>query len=166
LFSDPNAGVSYTQPFNLAGETQFGFINIQRTGFQYHGDFVVSAVSIKPVPIFTFRGFFSPVDNNPVVNNLKAGAAVPVKFSLGGNQGRDIFQDGFPASQTVGCDNYAMLASVEETVSAGQSGLTYDAYIDQYTYVWKTQKSWENTCRQFVLRLADGSFHVANFKFK
>jgi hypothetical protein len=119
-----------------------------------------------PIPAFNFRGFFSPIDNQPVVNKLKAGAAVPVKFSLGGDHGLNIFQGGFPASQTVACDNYATLASVEETVSSGQSGLTYDPSIDQYTYVWKTQSSWANTCRQFVLGLADGSFHVANFKFK
>jgi hypothetical protein len=29
-----------------------------------------------------FSGFFSPVDNNPVVNVVKAGAAVPVKFGF------------------------------------------------------------------------------------
>ena len=84
-------------------------------------------------PPFSFRGFFSPVDNDPVVNKLKAGAAVPVKFSLGGDRGLNIFQGGFPASQPVACDNFATLASVEETISAGQSGLTYDASIHQST---------------------------------
>jgi hypothetical protein len=36
----------------------------------------------------------------------------------------------------------------------------------QYTYVWKTDKSWLNTCRTLVVKLNDGTFHRANFKFK
>jgi hypothetical protein len=119
----------------------------------------------EEITSFSFRGFFSPVDNDPVVNKAKAGAAVPVKFSLGGDQGLNIFQGGYPASQPVACDNFATLSPIDETVSAGQSGLTYDASADQYIYAWKTQKSWANTCRQLVIRFADGTFHIANFKF-
>jgi hypothetical protein len=40
-----------------------------------------------------------------------------------------------------------------------------DASTDQYTYVWKTEKAWANTCRQLVVKLKDGTFHRANFKF-
>jgi len=52
-----------------------------------------------------------------------------------------------------------------ETVTAGNSGLTYDASANQYVYVWKTDKSWANTSKQLQLKLADGSIHVANFTF-
>lgn len=55
---------------------------------------------------------------------------------------------------------------IEETVAAGGSGLSYSAGSGQYTYVWKTGKSWKNTCRQFTLSLTDGSQHQAMFKFK
>jgi hypothetical protein len=120
--------------------------------------------NVRVVPGFSFRGFFSPVDNDPTVNRVRAGAGVPVKFSLGGDRGLNIFESGFPASQLVACDSFAILAPIEETVSAGQSGLTYDALLDQYIYVWKTERSWTNTCRQLVLRLIDGSFHVASFQ--
>ena len=37
--------------------------------------------------MFSFTGFFTPVDNLPVVNQVKAGQAVPLKFSLDGYQG-------------------------------------------------------------------------------
>lgn len=30
-------------------------------------------------------------------------------------------------------------------MSAGGSGLTYDAATDTYTYAWKTSKGWANT---------------------
>ena len=115
--------------------------------------------------VYAFNGFFQPVDNLPVFNDVKAGSAIPVRFSLSGNQGLDIFTDGFPKSEALACDATALLDGIEETVTAGGSSLTYDASTDQYTYVWKTEKTWASTCRQFVLKLVDGSVHRANFKF-
>jgi hypothetical protein len=37
---------------------------------------------------------------------------------------------------------------------------------DVYTYSWVTSKAWKGTCRQFILKLADGTFHLANVRFK
>ena len=54
--------------------------------------------------------------------------------------------------------------TVEETLTAGGSSLSYDAGTDTYTYVWKTSKNWSDTCRQLVVKLADGTEHVANFE--
>jgi len=39
------------------------------------------------------------VDNPPTKNVVKAGAAVPVKFSLGGDRGLNIFASTSPSSQ-------------------------------------------------------------------
>jgi Tol biopolymer transport system component len=113
-----------------------------------------------------FAGFFSPVDNPPVLNVLKGGQALAVKFSLGGNQGLNIFAAGYPISQQIACDTSSLLDDVEETVTAGSSSLSYDAATDTYTYVWKTNKAWAQTCRQLTLRLSDGTDHIAYFKFK
>jgi hypothetical protein len=44
--------------------------------------------------------------------------------------------------------------------------LNYSTTTDQYNYVWKTENSWKNTCRQLTLKLNDGTEHKANFKFK
>jgi hypothetical protein len=52
-----------------------------------------------------------------------------------------------------------------QTTTAGQSGLSYDWSSALYTYVWKTNSTWAGTCRQLNLRLADGTDHVALFKF-
>ena len=38
-------------------------------------------------PAYNFRGFFAPVQADPVLNVVKAGSSVPLKFSLGGDQG-------------------------------------------------------------------------------
>ena len=48
--------------------------------------------------VYDFEGFFSPVDDPPTFNAVKAGRAIPVKFSLGGDQGLDIFAEGYPRS--------------------------------------------------------------------
>jgi hypothetical protein len=112
---------------------------------------------------FPFAGFFSPVDNLPTLNSVKAGKAVPVKFSLGGDRGLDIFAAGSPSSTAVTCGDLAVDA-LEVTVTAGSSDLAYDAATDTYTYVWKTNKNWTG-CRQLVLVLTDGTEHRANFTF-
>ena len=101
----------------------------------------------------------------PALNGVKAGRAIPVKFSLNGDQGLNIFDAGFPVSQQIDCDASAPLDDVEETVTAGSSSLSYDATTDQYVYVWKTDKGWAGTCRQLIVQLNDGTAHVAYFDF-
>jgi len=126
----------------------------------------VGASACTPeIVYFNFSGFFQPVDNAPTINQVKAGQGVPFKFSLNGNQGLNILASGSPVSVNIACDGSAPV-DVIETVTSGNSGLSYDAATDTYTYVWKTNKSWANTCRQFKITLTDGTVHVANFKFK
>ena len=126
-------------------------------------DYVCTFTNTNP---YEFSGFFAPVDNLPTFNSVKAGQAIPVKFSLGGDQGLDIFATGYPKSQVITCASNATVDGIENTVNAGGSSLSYDPVTDQYTYVWKTNKAWAGTCRQLVVQLADGTFHRANFQFK
>jgi alpha-tubulin suppressor-like RCC1 family protein len=113
--------------------------------------------------IFAFSGFFSPVDNLPIVNSSQAGSAIPVKFSLGGDKGLSILAQGSPSSTAYTC-NSAPLDAIEQTVTASTSSLQYDGA--QYIYVWKTEKTWARSCRQFLLKLTDGTTHRANFQFR
>lgn len=115
--------------------------------------------------IYDFAGFFAPIDNLPLVNAVKAGSAVPVKFTLHGDQGLDIVAVGYPQSYQIQCDGGAEVL-VEETATSGQSSLSYDAAEDQYVYVWKTDKAWSGSCRQLAIMLNDGTMHLANFHFK
>ena len=123
------------------------------------------------VSSYDFAGFYSPVDNLPTFNKAKAGSAIPVKFSLGGDHGLDVFaRDATsnattsPTSGPVACDSTAEIDSIETTVSAGASGLSYDAASDTYTYVGKPQKGWTG-CRQLVVEFDDGTVERANFRF-
>jgi len=97
---------------------------------------------------------------------VKAGSAVPVKFSLGGYQGMSVLAAGYPTSNVAACNAEAGDDPLELTLTAGSSGLNYDAAADQYVYVWKTDKSWAGQCRQLRVKLADGTVHAANFKLK
>jgi hypothetical protein len=113
---------------------------------------------------YTFTGFFAPVDM-AALNVVKAGRAIPIKFSLSGDYGLGIMAAGYPASAPIACDNSAPTDAIEETVSAGSSSLSYDPDTGQYTYVWKTNKTWANSCRTLTVMLDDGSVHQADFRF-
>ena len=117
---------------------------------------------------YDFSGFYPPVNNHPTGNRMVAGQAVPVKFSLNGDQGLAVFAAGYPKSQSITCGSVAEVDGVESTASASSSGLSYDPASDTYTYVWKTDKAWAGTCRQLVLKFADGAGSVerADFTFK
>jgi hypothetical protein len=124
--------------------------------------------TLTPTPSaipFSFTGFFPPVDNYPTLNTVKAGSAIPVKFSLNGYQGLEIFANGYPASDVVACGS-TVEDAVEQTVAAGGSSLAYDANSDQYIYVWETEDDWEDTCRTLVVKLTDGTYHTVDFRFR
>jgi probable HAF family extracellular repeat protein len=127
-----------------------------------------TASSLSPFTLFEvklpFNGFFQPVDN-AAINAAKAGSAIPVKFSIGGDQGLDIFTTGYPISRLVQCTTGEPIDTIEETVNAGASSLTYDATSGRYTYVWKTDKSWANSCRVLHVKLSDGEVYTARFTF-
>lgn len=114
--------------------------------------------------IFNFSGFFQPVDNLPIVNTVKAGQAIPVKFSLSGNHGLNIFASGYPKIDFTTCTNNAQ-DPIESTVTAGNSSLSYDPTTDQYTYVWKTDKSWAGKCGILKVTFVDGTTQTAQFQF-
>ena len=152
-----------TYAMNADGTGQTNLTNYP--GYDYAPDWQPLATR------YDFAGFYAPVDNQPTFNKAKAGSAIPVKFSLGGDQGLDVFAKNAagtattsPTSGPVACDSTAEIDPIETTVSASASGLSYDAASDTYTYVWKTHKGWTG-CRQLVVEFDDGTVERANFKF-
>jgi hypothetical protein len=141
-----------------------GSITATCSGGKDVADNVRAAVSVTYSVIYDFDGFFRPIDNGGVLNVVKAGSSIPVKFSLSGDQGLDIMATGSPSSQRVNCDASAPTDLIE-TVTAGNSSLSYDPLADQYNYVWKTDKAWAGTCRLLTVTFDDGTSHTALFKF-
>ncbi len=174
VFTDPGATASDGCAGNLTSAIVVtGSVDTNTVGFYAltytvsdpsgHSDTKVRTVEVSP---YNFTGFFAPIENPPTFNEMKAGQAAPVKFSLGGNQGLNIFATGSPSSVQISCSTNDPIANVEETETAGQSSLSYDAASDRYKYTWKTESSWKNTCRQLTVTLRDGTVHTAKFKFK
>ena len=115
---------------------------------------------------YVFSGFVQPVDNPPVLNTVKGGQTVPVKFSLGGNQGLNVLQGPVKTAAII-CPNGAFLDAIETTVkSPGSSTFFYDPVSNLYQINWKTQASWLNTCRRITVRLIDGTAHTADFNIR
>ena len=125
----------------------------------------------EPEPVYDFDGFYAPVENRDaagtlVLNRVQGGSAIPLKFRLGDGHGVDVFADGYPKSETIACDSQAEVNGIDSTVNAGASTLQYDPVTGIYTYVWKTDKAWADTCRQLVLKFDDGQTARANFLIK
>ena len=116
---------------------------------------------------YRFDGFLEPVQNRPTINTAwSAGQTVPMKWRL-----YDAANTPITATSTfVGAGSYEFACSGVPTPppgpgapTASQSGLSQTA--DGFQYGWSTQKAWGATCRRFVLRLDDGTFHLADFRF-
>ena len=142
------AAGTYAVSASFAGDATY-------TGATRTGTLVVS----------TFSGFFPPVANPPTVNIAKAGSAIPVKFSLGGNRGLRSSPPGYPRVVTTVCGTGVPTQEIKTTVTAGGSSLTYDAGSNKYQYTWKTEKGWTG-CRRLELEFVDGTIRFADFKFK
>jgi dipeptidyl aminopeptidase/acylaminoacyl peptidase len=133
------------------------------------------AVDVDPdwQPLYNFSGFYQPVDNldtngNYIFNKTKPGKTIPIRFSLGGDKGLNIFDDSEnpnPKSEPIDCKTGAPIDEIEQTVT-GTSSLSYNAGSARYEYDWATISAWSGTCRQFVMKLKDGTVHRANFTFK
>ena len=110
---------------------------------------------------YDFDGFFWPVQNSPKVNRWKAGAPVPVRFSLGGFRGERPEAPGYP--QSTSCDG----GDSEQAARAARKKpvFEYERRSGRYSMMWKTDKRWAGECREFVLKLDDGSVHTARFEF-
>jgi uncharacterized repeat protein (TIGR01451 family) len=159
-----NCGGTITFNYSKASGSVFpvGPTTVTATATDSHGN--SASCTFTVTVLYNFTGFFSPVNNIPTLNSVNAGAAVPIKFSLSGNKGLNIFAANNPYSVSLNCSSSDPGVDITETVNAGGSSLSFGG--DQYNYVWKTSSSWAGTCRQLVVTLNDGSVHVANFKFK
>jgi CSLREA domain-containing protein len=112
---------------------------------------------------YPFTGFLDPIKNPPLLNTANAGNSVPIKFSLGGDRGLNILAANFPQSIQINCATGLQIPSATPIVAPGSSALQFSKGV--YTYIWKTEASWMNTCRMLTLKLVDGTEHHAFFRF-
>jgi hypothetical protein len=143
-----------------ASPAQVLSVSFQPTG----GNYTAASKSVTLAVQYPWTGFFEPVDNGGVLNRAKAGTAIPVRFTLGGNRPVPILAPGSPEVSNVKCPSWPS-DDIEQTVTASSSSLSYEAATGQYVYTWKTANSWANKCRRLTLVLKDGTRHEAVFRF-
>jgi hypothetical protein len=107
--------------------------------------------------VYGFSGFSQPVAAFPTANPVRAGEAIPLKFSLHGNRGNDVLVAS--SNAWTPCD-----ASAASAATATGS-LSYNASLDRYTFLATTNKAWAGTCADLTLSLRDGTTHQARFTF-
>jgi hypothetical protein len=125
--------------------------------------------SCVSVIAYEFTGFSSPINGDGVLNQVKAGRPVPLKWRLTTTDGLPVTNlDPADVRVTVTeltCSVGSTVDAVEE-YSTGSSGLQNlgDGY---YQWNWKTAKSYAGSCKTMTLSLG-GSYdlkHDALFKF-
>jgi hypothetical protein len=167
--TDATSGVATSAVLSLSGGPVGSVIATCSGAEDNAGNFGQASVTFNVA--YNWTGFFQPVDNpgtasTPVFNRVKAGRSIPIKFSLGGNQGLNILAPGYPLSESVSCDSATTTVDdVEQTVNANSNFLSYDATANQYIFVWKTETTYANSCRKLIMKLVDGTEHYAYFTY-
>lgn len=105
--------------------------------------------------IWQFSNFF---------RKAQAGSTIPLSFSLGGNQGLNIFAPDSPSSMQVDCATGEPIGSPRKIVNPGSTTLRYRG--GQYRLNWQTDAAWAGTCRVLMLDLNDGSNHAERYDFR
>ena len=89
-----------------------------------------------------------------------------VRFSLNGFHGRDVLAAGSPQVAEVECGAGAEPAVGEPArLVGGRRPVRWSRRAHSYLLLWRTRRSWAGGCRQFLLGLADGTVHRAEFRF-
>jgi hypothetical protein len=109
--------------------------------------------------VYDFAGFDGVFKKHRTT--AKAGQKIDAEFTLGGNQGPSVLAAGSPTSRTIPCSGPG--APGPEQSATGT--LTFAKKGSSYTYHWSTVKSWEGTCRQFLLHLVDGTTQTFDVSF-
>jgi hypothetical protein len=117
-------------------------------------------VSVTYKVIYPWNGFVG-LDDVPVMNpaGLPAGQKLAVVFDIG-PQGSTSPTTSAKSTQ-VNCSTGALMG----TSAAATGSTSYNMGTQKYTYLWTTKAAWANTCRQFSIKLKDGTEHVVNFQF-
>lgn len=118
------------------------------------------------VRTYSVSGFFSPVDMGGVLNTVKGGSTVPLKFRVfdGTTEQTATSAVNTFTSQRVSCTTTTEDA-IEELATTGGTSLRYDTTAPQFIQNWKTPTG-AGTCYRAQVTLIDSSSITAVFKLK
>ena len=133
------------------------------------GNYTVAYVNgTFTVNVWTITGFYQPVDMNNVVNTIKGGSTVPLKFNIyaGGVERTSVsdVQGGtcqlFEQNCSAGTED-----PMGDLPNTGSTALRYDTTGHQFIQNWQTPKG-ANHCYVVRMTAIDGSVITAYFKTK
>jgi pre-peptidase len=127
-----------------------------------------AAQTVSYSVVYDFDGFLWPLVNPPRVNRWKAGLPVPVRFSVGSYRGSAPVAAGYPKVAPVSCSGGGEAAGSEKASGSWMKRSVHGSKRGGWTYMflWKTEKNWAGGCRQFVLKLDDGTVHRVDVQFE
>jgi hypothetical protein len=121
-----------------------------------------STETVRYIVQYPFEWRLPGIQPAPSMNQVQAGDPLYLRFSLGGDYGLDVLEAGSPLMQTISCSSGAPLGSPLPLPAIGELRYLSGGY---YQIIWRTRASWEDTCRQVVLALNDGTEQRLNFQF-
>ncbi|WP_426322022.1 OmpL47-type beta-barrel domain-containing protein [Microbacterium sp. E-13] len=177
--SDATSGVASTE-YSTDGGTTWVAATAEGVSFTEVGEYHVKyrsvdaagnveqarEVTLTVVQPRTFTGFYAPVDMAGVVNVVKAGSTVPLKFELFFGEEELTSTTAIESLRTVqhSCDPAAPVDEIE-TVVTGGTALVYDVEAGRFQYNWKTPKG-TTGCLDVIVRSTDGVELKAQFRLK
>ena len=132
-------------------------------------NYAINYVGAKlTIGAWTTKGFYAPVDmrdsaGNIMVNTVKGGSTVPMKFELfkGATELKDVSAVKSTTYTKSAACNGAYTDEIE-VVMTGNTSLRFDATGDQFIYNWKTPTG--AGCYKVTMTALDGSSLSAYFK--
>jgi len=126
-----------------------------------------TATQTYNVLAWTLKGFYQPVDMNNVVNTVKGGSTVPLKFEVfsGTTELTNTSAVFSFNTQKVNCTSLNGTEDAIEVVSTGGTSLRYDTTGGQFIQNWKTPTG-AGSCYSATMTTLDGSHITALFKIK
>jgi hypothetical protein len=152
-----NLGVTYTYP--PGGPAHWVFTGNGNYNDQF-GDVDIVIVA------WTLHGFYQPVDMPHVLNTVKGGSTVPLKFEVfaGSTELTDTSAVYSLMYAPMACDATTVQDAIE-TVATGGTVLRYDFTAGQFVYNWQTPRT-PGKCYVVTMTTQDHSTLVALFKTK
>ena len=116
---------------------------------------------------WTLKGFYQPVDMNGVLNTVKGGSTVPLKFEVfvGSTELTSASVVQSFNTQKISCTSGSGMEDAIEVVSTGGTSLRYDTTGGQFIQNWKTPTG-AGSCYSATMTTLDGSHITALFKIK
>jgi hypothetical protein len=126
-----------------------------------------TATATYTVSAWTLTGFYQPVDMGGVLNTVKGGSTVPLKFELfaGPTELTDTTLISSFTATKINCISGAPTDAVETLATTGGTSLRYDTTGGQFIQNWKTPTV-KGACYAATMTALDGSSITALFQIK